>query len=75
MTELEDSFGCDYCADDANRLYGHVDQIGTHADLSLLLLRCPRCGTLYEMSGDGAATIRLSLAQARQRYPDIALDA
>jgi hypothetical protein len=66
--------GCDYCLDDQNRWYGHVEQVGTHATESLLLLRCPRCRALYEMDGLGAQTSRLTLAEAQERYPHVALD-
>jgi hypothetical protein len=68
-------FGCDYCADTDNRRYGHVTQIGTHAELSLLLLRCPRCRALYEVSGDGSLINRLTTDQAAMRYPALPLDA
>jgi hypothetical protein len=67
-------YGCEYCADDQNRWYGHVTQVGTHAELSLLLLRCPRCRALYEMDGVGAKTVRLTQSEAKQRYPHAALD-
>jgi hypothetical protein len=67
-------YGCEYCADDQNRLYGHVTQVGTHAELSLLLLQCPRCGALYEMDGVGAKTVRLMPSEAKQRYPHVQLD-
>jgi hypothetical protein len=66
---VDEEFGCGYCADAANRHYGHVTQIGTHSELSLLLIRCPRCHTLYEMSGDGGVTTRLTGEQAATRYP------
>jgi hypothetical protein len=66
---VDKEFGCDYCADAANRHYGHVTQIATHAELSLLLLRCPRCHTLYEMTGGGRTTTRLTAEQAAARYP------
>lgn len=69
----ETGFGCDYCAEDQNRSYGHVTQIGSHPTESLLLLRCPRCGALYEMEGTGAKTVRLTVDEARERYPDTAV--
>jgi uncharacterized C2H2 Zn-finger protein len=73
VADLED-YGCEYCADDQNRWYGHVRQIGTHADDSLRLLQCPRCHALYEMDGQGARTVRLAVAEARQRYPRVKVD-
>ncbi len=41
-------FGCDYCADDQNRWYGYVTQIASDEQRRMILIRCPRCGTLYE---------------------------
>ncbi len=67
MTE----FGCGYCADDANRAYGHVEQIATHETDSALLIRCPRCGALYDHSW--RTDTRLTTAEARERYPDAPL--
>lgn len=64
-------YGCDYCADDQNRQFGHVTQVGTHATDSLLLLRCPRCGVFYEQAGVGARTVRLTPDEARARYPHV----
>jgi hypothetical protein len=51
-------FGCDYCADDQNRFFGHVTQIGCDEDRRMILLRCPRCGALYENSPAGADQTR-----------------
>ena len=44
-------------ADDQNRLYGHVVQIGSDESRQMVLLRCPRCGALYRTRH--AVTIRL----------------
>jgi hypothetical protein len=64
-------FGCGYCADDQNRFYGHVTQIGSSEERRILLLRCPRCGTLYENAPVGPdRTRRLTEAEARQLFPD-----
>ncbi len=68
-------FGCDYCADDQNRLYGHVAQIGSDEVRRMLLLRCPRCGSFYENfpQGPGPAldmTRRLNEAEARALFPE-----
>lgn len=67
MTE----FGCDYCADAANRDYGHVEQLATHPTESALLIQCPRCGALYDHSW--RTDTRLTAAEARVRYPEAVL--
>ncbi len=64
-------FGCDFCRDDQNRLYGHVTQIGSSEARQRILLKCPRCGTLYENTPRGPdETQQLTPAEARRRYPD-----
>ncbi len=64
-------FGCDYCADDQNRWYGHVTQIASDEKRRMLLSRCPRCATLYENTPDGEdKTRRLTEAQAASLFPD-----
>lgn len=64
-------FGCDYCADDQNRWYGHVTQIGSDDARQTILLRCPRCGALYENAPQGEdATRRLTEDEARTLYPN-----
>jgi hypothetical protein len=61
-------FGCDYCADEQNRLYGHVAQVASSEDFGVLL-RCPRCGTLYEDPMTGSDEMRrLTAEEAAQRY-------
>ena len=63
-------FGCDYCADDQNRWFGHVTQIGSDEERGLILLRCPRCGAFYENTAGGDdQTRRLTTAEAAQLYP------
>lgn len=63
-------YGCDYCADDANRFYGHVTQVATDEDRGLILLRCPRCGALYENTAGGFdETRRLTVLEAQQAFP------
>lgn len=63
-------FGCDYCRDDGNRLFGRVTQIGSDEQRRMLLLRCPRCGTLYENSARGPdLTRRLSGSEAEKLFP------
>jgi hypothetical protein len=67
-------FGCDYCRDDQNRWYGHVTQIGSSEERRTLLLRCPRCGALYENTPEGPdQTRRLSEADAGRLFPDVEL--
>jgi hypothetical protein len=62
-------FGCDYCADDINRFYGHVTQIGTDEERGLILLRCPRCGAMYENTAGGYdETRRLTVEEATGLY-------
>ena len=62
-------FGCEFCADDHNRWFGHVPQIGDDPERGMVLLRCPRCGAVYENTMVGSdRTRRLSLQQARQLY-------
>ena len=63
-------FGCDYCADDQNRWYGHVTQLAASKDRYMILIRCPRCGTLYENTPDGEdETRRLTKEEAARLYP------
>jgi len=63
-------YGCEYCADDANRLFGHVMQVATDHDRGLILLRCPRCGALYENTAGGFdETRRLTESEARRGFP------
>jgi hypothetical protein len=63
--------GCDFCRDDQNRFYGHVTQIGSSEARGRILLRCPRCGALYENTPRGPdETRRLSPDEARQLFPD-----
>jgi hypothetical protein len=47
-----DNRGCDFCRDDQNLSYGHVDQVASNEDRGLLL-RCPECGWLYVDTCDG----------------------
>lgn len=70
MVAPEIDLGCAYCRDDQNRLYGHVTQIASDDRRRTLLLRCPRCGTLYENSPDGPdQTRRLTEAEAQRLFP------
>ncbi|MGO9341086.1 MAG: hypothetical protein ACLQQB_10155 [Solirubrobacteraceae bacterium] len=64
-------FGCDYCANDQNRWYGHVTQIASDEQRRMILIRCPRCGTLYENTPDGEdKTRRLTAGEAQGLFPD-----
>jgi hypothetical protein len=63
-------FGCDYCADDQNRWFGHLAQLGSDEDRQVILLRCPRCGSLYENAPKGDdRTRRLLPEEAARLYP------
>lgn len=44
--------GCDFCGDDQNMHFGHVEQVAS-SEAKGLLLRCPRCGWLYLDPRDG----------------------
>jgi hypothetical protein len=63
-------FGCGYCADDENRFYGHLTQIGSDPRRQLILLRCPRCSALYENAPKGEdETRRLTEEEAARLFP------
>jgi hypothetical protein len=63
-------FGCDYCADWQNRLFGHVTQVASDESRRMILLQCPRCGVLYENTALGPdETRRLTVDEARRLYP------
>jgi hypothetical protein len=66
---MDDARGCEYCADDQNMFFGHVEQIASNKQARMLLLRCPRCRWLYETTprGDATATY-LSEPVARERF-------
>jgi hypothetical protein len=64
-------FGCEYCADDGNRLYGHVMQIASSWERGMILIRCPRCGALYENTAGGFDRMRrLTPDEAAGLYPE-----
>jgi len=67
---LDRDRGCDYCADDDNMLYGHVEQIASSDERRALLLRCPHCRSMYEVRpGEVVITTRLSENEASERFP------
>jgi DNA-directed RNA polymerase subunit M/transcription elongation factor TFIIS len=69
-------FGCDFCREDQNRFYGHVTQIGSSDVLGRILMRCPRCGALYDNTPRGLdETRRLTAEQASELYPDAPVSA
>ena len=71
LNHADSDRGCDYCADDANMYFGHVEQVASNEAAQMLLLRCPRCGSLYEVAPRGAAqATRLTEAEATARFPD-----
>jgi hypothetical protein len=70
MTTARVDFGCEYCADDQNRLFGHVTQIGSDEERQMILLRCPRCAALYENAPEGEdRTRRLQPEEAERLFP------
>lgn len=52
-----DDRGCEYCRDDQNMHFGHVEQVATNDDKGVLL-RCPQCGWLYLDPCDGLSEPR-----------------
>jgi hypothetical protein len=63
-------FGCEYCADDQNRFFGHVEQIADDEERRMILIRCPRCGTLYENTPAGEdQSRRLTEEEAEALFP------
>ena len=64
-------FGCAYCRDDQNRLFGHVRQIASNEERGTILLQCLRCDALYENTPRGPDnTKRLTEAEAQALFPD-----
>ncbi len=47
-----DDRGCDFCRDDHNMHFGHVEQVASNEDKGVLL-RCPECAWLYLDPCDG----------------------
>jgi hypothetical protein len=59
--------GCDYCRDDMNMHFRHVDQVASSDVPKTVLLRCPQCGWLYE-DDQRSEPVHLSDDDARQRF-------
>jgi hypothetical protein len=62
-------YGCAYCAEDANRSFGHLLRVAV-ADDGGFLIECPRCHALYHDDGTGGDEKRLTLAEAQRVFPD-----
>ena len=63
-------WGCDYCADPNNQLFGHLDHQICDGSGGVVLLRCPLCESIYEPSGRGNDEFRrLSLDEAANVLP------
>jgi hypothetical protein len=63
-------FGCEYCAEDQNRFFGHVEQIADDEEREMILILCPHCGALYENTPAGEdQTRRLTEAEAEALFP------
>jgi hypothetical protein len=63
-------YGCAYCADNGKRWYGHVTQIASSEERGTILLRCPRCDSLYEITPAGTGPERrLTVAEAESLFP------
>lgn len=67
------STGCAFCLDEGNRPY-HLEPLADHVESSEQLMRCPQCSSLWELPAFGREDEILSLDEARERYPDAALD-
>jgi hypothetical protein len=68
-TRGQTEFGCEFCAHPQNRWFGHVPQIAVDDERGLILLRCPRCGTLYENVPVGSdQSRRLTEEQAERLF-------
>lgn len=52
-----DDRGCEFCRDEQNMYFGHVEQLASNEDKGVLL-RCPQCGWLYLDPRDGRSEPR-----------------
>jgi len=69
-------YGCGYCADHQNRHYGHVSQVASDERSGRILIRCPRCRSLYSNTAGGFdETRRLTPAEAAAEFPSWTPDA
>jgi hypothetical protein len=64
-----DDRGCEYCADDANMMYGHVAQIASDEEAGTLLLRCPKCKSWYEQDARSGQTSRRADDYVAAKFP------
>jgi hypothetical protein len=55
--------GCDFCRDDQNMYFGHLEQVAASDDHGILL-RCPQCAWLYLDPGDGSEPRHIDAANA-----------
>jgi hypothetical protein len=63
------SWGCDYCADPNNHLYGHLGQV-LDGGGGVVLVRCPLCQSIYQPAHDGSDHfLRMSTEQAEAVLP------
>ena len=64
-----EAWGCDYCADPDNHLYGHLDQILDEGG-GVVLLRCPLCQSIYQSAEEGSDQfLRMTMEQAEAVLP------
>jgi hypothetical protein len=73
LIKLQEQPGCGYCQEQGNRPY-HLEQLADRPGASDLLMRCPRCSTLWELPAVGRGDAPLTLEEARERYPNALLD-
>jgi hypothetical protein len=45
---VDEPAGCGFCQDFQTRNFGHLDYVAIEEEAGVHLLRCPRCGALYE---------------------------
>ena len=63
-------YGCAYCADNQNRWFGHVKQIASSWERGTILIRCPQCEALYEITPAGTGPERrLTVEEAETLFP------
>jgi hypothetical protein len=69
--DSEVDFGCDYCAVGDHRWYHQVSPVTYSEQRETFLLRCPRCGVLYEHTQPRGTeeTRRLTENEAEELFP------